>query len=74
MSFIAISRAKQCIFTKHRRPPGLQVGVCVYFNGIIDGSTCHIITIKKFCCTEKNDETPRIQDLRAPVLCNPPAL
>ena len=29
---------------------------------------------KKFCCTEENDETPRIQDLRAPVLCNPPAL
>jgi hypothetical protein len=30
--------------------------------------------VKKFCCTEENDETPRIQDLRAPVLCNPPAL
>ena len=35
----------------------------------------HIKEIKKkFCCTEENDETPRIQDLRAPVLCNPPAL
>ena len=29
---------------------------------------------KKFCCTEEHDETPRIQDLRAPVLCNPPVL
>ena len=29
---------------------------------------------KKVLLYEKNDETPRIQDLRAPVLCNPPAL
>ena len=32
------------------------------------------VILKKFCCTEEHDETPRIQDLRAPVLCNPPVL
>ena len=29
---------------------------------------------KKVLLQEKNDETPRIQDLSAPALCNPPAL
>ena len=33
-----------------------------------------LICYEKVLLHEKNDETPRIQDLSAPVLCNPPAL
>ncbi|MBQ5644717.1 MAG: hypothetical protein IIV04_03350, partial [Bacteroidaceae bacterium] len=29
---------------------------------------------KKVLLYEEHDETPRIQDLRAPVLCNPPVI
>ena len=35
------------------------------------GGLCYA---KKVLLYEEHDETPRIQDLRAPVLCNPPAL
>ena len=33
-----------------------------------------LVILKKVLLYEEHDETPRIQDLRAPVLCNPPVL
>ena len=74
MTAVEYNSKQKRVYSKFLQPPFLGQLLYYYQKSKKPSLQSRPGYAKKVLLYEEHDETPRIQDLRAPVLCNPPVL